>query len=225
MLAAAAQANGIDVPLFTCVTHAVRGSTDPLVRQVFDTCNFYPLWKVDGTQGKIEQLRHEQPDAPLATTELQGGWFAKIGGKLSEEQDGITAAQINNLTLFMIQNGETILNYYMIFGGTNPGDWAARNMISSYDYNAPIRESGGVGERYQRVWALGHLLREHGVPLARSVAVACDVATSQTDVMVVERRAPDGGRYLFVRTSQHTEPRAGTATVQEKTGGVPKSNT
>ena len=220
-LAACARTNGIDVPLFTCVTHAVRGAEDPLLRQVFDANNFYPLWKVDETQGKIEQLRREQPDAPLATTELQGGWFAKIGGKLSEEQDGITAAQINNLTLFMIQNGETILNYYMIFGGTNPGDRAARNMISSYDYNAPIRESGGVGERYQRVSALGQLLRDHGGQLARSVAVPCDVTTSQTNVTVVERRALDGGRYLFVRTSQHAEPCTGTATVQEKTGGAP----
>ena len=137
VLAASARTNGIDVPLFTCVTHAVRGADDALLRQVFDANNFYPLWKVDETQKKIDQLRSEQPDAPLATTELQGGWFAKIGGKLSEEQDGITAAQINNLTLFTMQNGETLLNYYMLFGGTNPGDRAARNMISSYDTTRP----------------------------------------------------------------------------------------
>ena len=222
VLAACAQTNGIDVPLFTCVTHAVRGADDPLLRQVFDANNFYPLWKVDETQRKIEQLRDEQPDAPLATTELQGGWFAKIGGKLSEEQDGITAAQINNLTLFMIQNGETILNYYMIFGGTNPGDWAARNMISSYDYNAPIRECGGVGERYQRVQAIGKMLREHGAQLTRSVVVDVEAQTSQKDVTVVERLAADGGRFFFVRTSQHTESRVGAAVVKEKIGTAPE---
>lgn len=159
--------------------------------------------------------------APLATTELQGGWFAKIGGKLSEEQDGITAAQINNLTLFVLQNGETILNYYMVFGGTNPGDWAARGMISSYDYNAPIRECGGVGDRYQRVCALGQMLHEHGPRLARAVAVDAEAGTSQKDVAVVERRAADGGRYFFVRTSQHTEPRIGKAVVSDKTGAAP----
>lgn len=213
-LAEYARADGIDVPLISCWTHQVRGSTDPVLRQIFDCCNFYPRWGVDGTEKDIEKLRAEQPDAPLGTTELQGGWFSNVGGKLSENQDGVTAAQINNLTLFAIQNGETLLNYYMLFGGTNPGDWAARDITSTYDYNAPIREWGGVGDRYQRVWAIGHLLEEHGAELARAKTVACSVTTSQKDVTVVMRRAPDGGRYLFIRTSQHDEPRQGTAKIR-----------
>ena len=108
----------------------------------------------------------------------------------------------------------------MLFGGSNPGDWAARELTSSYDYNAPIREWGGVGDRYQRVWALGHFLREHGAKLARSEVVECEIAGTQKDVSVVERHAQDGGRYFFVRTSQHDESRAGTARVKEKTGGA-----
>ncbi len=216
-LALAARADGIDVPLITCWTHVVRGSTDPVLRQIFDCCNFYPRWDVDSTRGDMNKLRREQPDAPLGTTELQGGWFSKVGDKLSEDQPGITASQINNLTLFAIQNGETMLNYYMLFGGSNLGDRAARDLTTSYDYNAPIREWGGVGDRYQRVWALGHMLQQHGAELARSVAVACDVKVLQKDVTVVERRAPDGGRYFFVRTSQHSEPREGTAHVIENT--------
>jgi hypothetical protein len=214
-LAQYAWADGIDVPLISCWTHQVRGSTDPVVRQIFDFCNFYPRWKVLDTLPEMQKLRREQPDAPLGTTELQGGWFAQVGGKLSEDQDGVTALQINNLTLFVIQNGETILNYYMLFGGTNPDDWTARDLPTTYDYNAPIRECGGVGDRYQRVWALGHMLQEHGGDLVRSSKVDCNVTTTQNDVAVVERRAPDGGRYFFIRTSQHQEPRQGTATVQE----------
>jgi hypothetical protein len=221
-LAQDAQADGIDVPLITCWTHQVRGSQDPVLRQIFDCCNFYPRWDVNSVQGSIEALRKEQPDAPLATTELQGGWFSQVGGKLSEDQDGLSPAQINNLTLFTIQNGETILNYYMLFGGTNPGDRGARNITTTYDYAAPLREWGGVGAKYQRVWALGHMLQEHGADLARSRLVDCDVTTSQKDVTVVERRAPNGGRYLFVRTAQHTEPRDGTAHVKEKTGSGPE---
>jgi hypothetical protein len=222
-LGEAALAGGIDVPLFTCWTHPVRGSTDPLLRQIFDACNFYPRWNVEGELiPGIEKLRREQPDAPLATTELQGGWFAQVGGKLSEEQDGVTASQINNLTLFAIQNGQTILNYYMLFGGTNPDDWASRGLVTSYDYNAPIREWGGVGDRYQRVWAIGHMLQEHGVKLARAEAVECDVTGPQKDVTVAMRRAADGSRYFFVRTSQHTEPREGTAHVKAKNDSAPE---
>ncbi len=217
-LAEYARADGIDVPLITCWTHQVRGSDDPVLRQIFDCCNFYPFWNVDGTLKDLEKLHEEQPDAPLGTTELQGGWFSKMGGKLSADQDGLTASQINNLTLFCIQNGETFLNYYMLFGGSNLGDWAARDITTTYDYNAPIREWGGIGDRYKRVWAIGHMLQEHGAKLARSVAVDCDVTTSQNDVTVAMRQATDGSRYLFVRTSQHTEPREGSATVAEKTG-------
>jgi hypothetical protein len=218
-LAQYARANGIDVPLITCWTHIVRHSTDPVLRQIFDCCNFYPRWAVDDTRKDIRKLRREQPDAPLATTELQGGWFSQIGGKLSEDQDGVTASEINNLTLYVIQNGETILNYYMLFGGTNPDDRASRPVTTSYDYNAPIREWGGVGDRYQRTWAVGHMLQEHGARLARSTVVDCDVTNSGNDVTVVERRAQDGGRYFFIRTSQYHEPRNGTATVQEKIDG------
>lgn len=216
-LAETAVADGIDVPLITCWTHQVRGSSDPVLRQIFDCCNFYPRWNVEKELGDgISKLRAEQPDAPLATTELQGGWFAQVGGKLSEEQDGVTAAQINNLTLFALQNGETMLNYYMLFGGSNLGDWAARDLITSYDYNAPIREWGGIGDRYQRVWAIGHMLREYGAKLARAEKVDCDVKTTQDDLSIVERRAQDGSRYFFIRTSQNREPRSGTATVKEK---------
>jgi len=220
-LARFARADGIDVPLITCWTHEVRGQADPLVRQVFDCCNFYPRWKVDHVLPDIEKLRADQPDAPLATTELQGGWFSKVGGKLSQDQDGISDAEIVNLTLFAIQNGETILNYYMLFGGTNPDDWAARAITTTYDYYAPIREWGGVGDRYRRIQGIGFMLREHGPRLIRSQPVQCDAAVAQNDVTVAERRASDGSRYFFVRTSQHKQPRAGTATVHE-TGGGPE---
>ncbi|HSY44068.1 MAG TPA: beta-galactosidase, partial [Candidatus Acidoferrum sp.] len=213
-LAQDARADGIDVPFISCWTHVVRGSTDPILRQIFDCCNFYPRWAIDNTSNDVEKLRREQPDAPLGTTELQGGWFSNVGGQLSQDQDGLTAAQINNLTLFMIQNGESLLSYYMLFGGTNPDDWGARGITTTYDYAAPIREWGGAGERYQRVWAIGHMLQEHGVKLARSSAVNCDV-TTQNDVTVVERRAPDGSRYFFVRNSQNRERRQGSATVRE----------
>jgi hypothetical protein len=214
-LAEDARADGIDVSLIACWTHLVRGSTDPVLRQIFDCCNFYPRWAVQDTARDIRKLRRQQPDAPLATTELQGGWFSQVGGKLSEDQDGVTASQINNLTLFMIQNGETMFNYYMLFGGTNPDDRGARDITTSYDYDAPIREWGGVGDRYQRVRAIGLMLQEHGANLARARGVPCKVAVTQDDVTVVERRAQDGGRYFFVRTSQNKEPREGTAHVME----------
>jgi hypothetical protein len=227
-LAHAAKTAGIDVPLITCWTHEVRGASDPVLRGVFDTCNFYPRWNIDSElDTKIAKLRAEQPDAPLMTTELQGGWFANVGGKLSEDQDGLTGAQINYLTLVALADGDTLMNYYMLFGGSNFGDTAARGITTTYDYAAPIREWGGVDERYRRVWAIGHMLTDHGARLARAERVDCNVKVDDgngkpvKDVQVVMRLAKDGSRYFFVRTPQRTQPRQGVAHVTPKIGGQP----
>jgi len=106
----------------------------------------------------------------------------------------------------------------MLFGGTNFDDWGGRNLTTTYDYNAPIRENGGVGERYQRVWALGHMIREHGARLVRSQAVAIEAKTANGDVSVAERRASDGSRYFFIRSNNHSAPQEGSAEVKEKDG-------
>jgi hypothetical protein len=217
-----AQADGITVPLFTCLTDETRGVPSGPLRAVFDMVNLYPRWNVKKElDARIPALRQLQPDAPLATAELQGGWFANVGGVLSDQQPGITPAQIQNLTLYAWQLGQTLTNYYMLFGGTNFDDWGGRKMITSYDYNAPIREDGGVDDRYERVWALGHMLREHGSRLVRSQAAAIDWTATDQDVQVGERRAADGSRYVFVRTDNIKDPRHGHAHVHEKAGGSP----
>lgn len=218
-LARFARADDIDVPFFTCWTKQVRNSTDPELRQIFDCCNFYPRWNVAKELGtEISKLRREQPNAPLATTELQGGWLSVVGGKLSDRQDGLTAAQIQNITLYAWQMGNTITNYYMLFGGTNFDDWGGYDITTTYDYDAPIREHGGVDARYQRVKALGRMISEHGAKLVRSQVVDIDAKTASDDVMVCERRARDGSRYFFIRTDNHNTPRAGVAQVKEKDG-------
>jgi hypothetical protein len=214
-LAQTAMQGGIDVPLFTCWTRQVRGSTDPVLRRIFDTCNFYPRWNVGGELSKkLPQLRKTQPNAPLMVAEMQGGWFSGIGGKLSEENDGVDAKQINNLVLYGLQHGLTGINYYMLFGGTHFNNMGGRDLTTSYDYNAPIREWGGVGDRYQQVRAIGLMLQEHGGRLARAEGIGCEAKTSKADVQVTARRAQDGSLYLFVRTSQYTEPRKGLANVK-----------
>ncbi|MEZ2336399.1 beta-galactosidase [Mucilaginibacter sp. RCC_168] len=218
-LARFARAGGIDVPFITCWTKQVRDSKDPVLRQVFDSCNFYPRWNVSRELGtQILKLRQEQPGAPLATTELQGGWLSVVGGKLSDQQDGLTAAQIQNITLYAWQMGETITNYYMLFGGTNFDDWGGYNITTTYDYDAPIREHGGIDVRYQSVRSLGQMIREHGGKLVRAQLVEIDTKTTTNDVVISERRAFDGSRYFFIRTDDYHTRRAGLARVKEKDG-------
>ena len=209
--------NGIEVPLFINWGRCVVGAKNPLLRRVFDTMDFYPGWGVDGVEGSINWIRKHQPDAPLMTAELQGGWFSGVGDvpPLRTREDHYRAdlipPQINNLTLFCMQNGVTMINYYMLFGGTNFGGRPAAGIATSYDYSAPIRENGGVGAKYLRVKAIAAMLKDHGPALAQSQAVELKGKTGFSDVHLAARKAPDGGIYLFIRTDQHGHSRSGTA--------------
>ncbi|MGC8539348.1 MAG: beta-galactosidase [Phycisphaerae bacterium] len=209
--------NGIEVPLFINWGQCVVGAENPLLRRVFDTMDFYPGWGVDGVLGSIEWMRKHQGDAPLMTAELQGGWFSGVGDvpplrtHVDHYRSDLIPPQINNLTLFCIQNGVTMVNYYMLFGGTNFGGRPGAGIATSYDYSAPIRENGGVGTKYLRVKAIAAMLKEHGPALAQSHAVAVKAKTGFSDVYLAARKAPDGSIYLFIRTDQHGHRRSGKA--------------
>lgn len=202
---------GIEVPYVTCWTRQIRGSKDPLLKLVMDSCNFYPRWNVDSIADSLTKLKAQQPGAPEMVMELQGGWFSENGGRLAEDQDGISAAQINNLTLYCIQNGVTALNYYMLFGGTNFGDRTPPNITTSYDYFAPIREDGGLGEKYRAVAAIGAMLKEYGARFARSTPVEINATTYDPAVKVALRFDSTGARIIFVRNTSRTTAQSGEA--------------
>lgn len=104
--------NGIEVPLFTCVTPEVRGSKDAVISQLFDMDNQYVWWNIQEAKSRIEDLKRQQPNAPAFVCELQGGWFSTVGGGLSEDSylDGRHA---RGMALMAMAGGSTGLNYYM----------------------------------------------------------------------------------------------------------------
>jgi hypothetical protein len=213
-----AREDGIDVPVFTCWTGQGRGSKDPILSQVFDASNFYSRWAIgQAYSGMIEQ-KQSHPDAPGMVSELQGGWFAGVGDKLAADQDGVTAQQCAAITLDVIDAGGTILNYYMGFGGTNFGDWNARGITTTYDYAAPIRECGGVDEKYRYVAGIGRMLQKVGPLLARSDRVG--VTTDNRAISVGGRRAAAGDLFLFYRNPDHRNPAKGAARLEVAGAGA-----
>ncbi len=83
---------GITIPVFTCWTRQARENGDSDMARIIDTCNFYPRWKiVENLTPALKKLREEEPNSPLAISELQGGWFSTIGGVLGVEQEGTDA--------------------------------------------------------------------------------------------------------------------------------------
>lgn len=215
-LAHASLDSGIDIPLFTCETMDKAFRDDPFLRaHVFDTVNKYPNYDMRPLIEGIEGRAKYQPETFRGVTELQGGWFSQVGGSLSE---GHNAAQITQLTLTAIERGCTMINYYMFYGGSNFGYSAACTATQSYDYNAPLREWGGLGDRYYAVKAIGRMLAKHGQTLIRSDAVELSIEGDHADVSIYLRRSDDGSQFCFVRNSREHERRSGTVKVRAEDG-------
>jgi hypothetical protein len=209
-----AKDNGIEVPVFTCWTHDIRGSQDPLLSQAFDCVNEYPSWNVTRVRSAVLETKLAQPSAPGMVPELQGGWFTSVGGS----PNTLTAAQINAVTLMAYAGGATLTSYYMLYGGSNPEGFTSRGLISSYDYNAPIRESGGVGERYLAVKAIGNMLQKYGPELARADLIPSTVQDGGKGISFDVRRNPDGHTFVFCFNPDRKAPAKGNAVLKPEGG-------
>ncbi len=209
-----ARAAGIEVPIFTCLTGETRGSKDPELAEVIDVVNLYNRNDILGAGAKMADFKRSQPGKPGGVGELQGGWFAKVGGgRLSEEQDGIDELQINAITLSAFANGATITNYYMLFGGSHFGPTGARGQLTSYDYNAPIRETGAVGPRYAAVKGIGAMLAKWGETLASSDKVKITGVTGGDGLEFTVRAAKTGERLVFAFNKDRKAGKTGEATL------------
>lgn len=199
-----AKANGINVPLFTCVTPEVRGSKDEKISQLFDMDNLYVWWNMEEVKSRMEELKTEQPDAPAYVCELQGGWFSKVGGNLSEDSK-LDGRHARGMALMALAGGATGINYYMLFGGTHFAGWGARGMTTSYDYGAAIKENGGVGEKYLAVKGVCEFVNLYGNQLARAQAASFKADSSLKDLTIGLRQSIDGTRFIFILNKHKKE--------------------
>jgi hypothetical protein len=209
-----AKANGIEVPIFTCLTGVTRASTDPELSQVFDCDNYYVanLSDAPSCARRMVDLRKKQTDAPGFVTELQGGWFSTVTGTLSEEHYS-DARHFKALGLMTMLGGGTGINYYMFFGGTHFDGWGARGMTTSYDYNAALRESGATGSKYFAAKALGGFIKEYGSKLLRAEGGPCQLKNAPEKLFGGLRIAQDGTKFVFLHNTDPDNPMKGRVTV------------
>ncbi len=196
---------GITVPVITCWTKQARENSDFEMARIMDTCNFYPRWDiVKQVVPALAKLRKEEPASPLGITELQGGWFSQFGGKLSVDQEGVDAAQLNMVTKTALEQGVTYYSYYMGFGGTN-FDWAAKTITTTYDYAAPLREPGGLWDKYYAARGICRTLRMYGDVLTRAQALGGSASTNPQ--VSVRERAFNKSGMVFVRENANAPQR------------------
>ncbi|WP_406171158.1 beta-galactosidase [Streptomyces canus] len=135
----------------------------------------------------LAALRAHQPQGPLMCSEFWIGWFDHWGGPHHVRPAADAAADLDRL----LAAGASV-NIYMFHGGTNFGFTNGANhkhayepTVTSYDYDAPLTESGDPGPKY-------HAFRE---VIARHTAAPDEPAPSPapklplTDVDL-DHRAP-----------------------------------
>ena len=205
--------SGMDIPVFTCLTNECRGSQDEVLSQVFDCDNYYVgLTDAPSCAHRMAALRRAQPDAPGYVTELQGGWFSLVTGGLSEDNYS-DARHFKAIGLMSILGGSTGLNYYMYFGGTHFAGWGARGMTTSYDYNAAIRESGAVGEKYLASKAIGEFIHAYEPQLVRSSGGPCELRDAPESLFGGVRVAQDGTMFVFLHNTDPDHSAKGEVTL------------
>lgn len=159
---------GTDKPYITEIKESVQaaGFTDVPLFQCDWNSNFENnaldelLWTVNfGTGANIdkqfERLKELRPNTPLMCSEFWSGWFDHWGAK---HETRSATDLVNGMKEMLDKN--ISFSLYMTHGGTSFGHWAGANFpnfsptCTSYDYDAPISESGKVTPKYFEVQKL-----------------------------------------------------------------------
>ncbi|CAF0819770.1 unnamed protein product [Rotaria sordida] len=108
----------------------------------------------------VEKLLEFRPNQHIMITEYWTGWFDYWGGKhQTGQQNAYTPKEFEKDLEEILLNSkyEISINFYMFFGGTNFGFTSGGHhfpsekyapLVTSYDYNAPLNESGDPTEKY-----------------------------------------------------------------------------
>ncbi|PWI14826.1 beta-galactosidase [Streptomyces sp. Act143] len=136
---------GVEELLFTCDQVNQEHLTAGSLPGVLTTGTFGG--KVDAA---LAELRAHRPEGPLMCAEFWVGWFDHWGGPHHTRSAADAAADLDRL----LSAGASV-NLYMFHGGTNFGFHNGANhhhtyepTVTSYDYDAPLTESGDPGPKY-----------------------------------------------------------------------------
>jgi beta-galactosidase len=192
-LAKLAEDKGINVPIVHNMDRFLRGT------RIIDCLDYYPdPWQISDVEKQIDQMRVEQLDKPMMAMEFQGGWCSWFGGTLPTSRGSFPPEWTDVLLKTSIAKGLNAVNYYMFHGGTNFGYWTGKNITTTYDYEAAVREWGELHDRYWVIRLVGAFLETFGKTLVRAKPVEGLAAPSTSGVDVFTRSVGETA-FVFVR--------------------------
>lgn len=153
--------SGFDIPIINC-----NMFTDPPVPGGVECYNGWGREVQD-----LKRLRRRQRNAPMLVTEFWDGWFDSWGGKHNTRD----AHEVARRAMEILGCGAQF-NYYMWHGGTNFGFWGSHlpaaddtYQTTSYDYDAPLAEGGGLTDKYYLTKLVNMLAASMGRFFAASI--------------------------------------------------------
>ncbi len=188
-----------NVTLFQCdwASNFTKNGLDDLVW----TMNFGTGANIDQ---QFEPLKKVRPDSPLMCSEFWSGWFDKWGANHETREADLMVAGIDE----MLSKGISF-SLYMTHGGTNWGHWAGANSpgyapdVTSYDYDAPISESGQTTPKY---WTLRKTLAKYSdkkLPKVPTTYKAITIPAFQfTEVAPLFQNLPEPKSDIDIKTME-----------------------
>ncbi|PWV51811.1 beta-galactosidase family protein [Chitinophaga sp. S165] len=137
--------NGINVPFYTAdgpVSALLEAGSVPGAAIGLDS---------GSSEGDFAAANKQNPDVPSFSSESYPGWLTHWGEKWARPDKAGIVKEVK-----FLMDTKRSFNLYVIHGGTNFGFTAGANSggkgyepdLTSYDYDAPINEQGGVTEKY-----------------------------------------------------------------------------
>lgn len=144
-------------------------------------------------------LRPFCENRPLMAAELQAGWFGTWKGyKYEKITELLGREHIGVSTKSLLAQGLTIFNHYKAIGGTNWDYTGSIETYTSYDFGAPISESGLNTERLFESKALNYFLKSFDFNRTERQE-QFPLSLSHQECFYGCRSGEDGSQWLFLR--------------------------
>lgn len=133
---------------------------------------------IAGSRRAEKELTYDESRFPYLTAELGGGLQVT-----SHRRPVAKGPDIGAMSTAKLASGAALLGYYMYHGGSNPRGKLSTLQESrktgsmcelpeiNYDFNAPVRQYGGISDNYKEIKLLALFLKDFGEDMAALPAV------------------------------------------------------